>query len=83
MDEEDYDSDNDYIENGNIYDLWRDLHEYIRTTPLSSTLMAYDSFEIFEWFYDQISNIKVINQNNITGKEGEKQSNMIDEWITK
>lgn len=82
MDEEDYDSDNDCIENGNIYNLWKDLHEYIRTTPLSSTLMAYDSYQLFEWFYEKISNIKVINENE-QDSQIEPESKEIDEWVTK
>ena len=37
------------------YQLWLDVHECIRERPLSSALMAYDTFEQFYDFYRYIS----------------------------
>jgi len=97
MNDDDYDAgvnskvedhDTPYTHGDKIYDIWEDLHKYIRNAPLSSGLMAYDNFRIFENFYEQMAEsgskktIKDIpNENNDSNSKNKNDKQ--DEWVEK
>lgn len=38
-----------------VYQLWTNVHDYIRERPLSSGIMTYDTFDQFYDFYQRMS----------------------------